>query len=264
MRYTFLFAATLGLLLFGLPASSLAQLRVVGQVIDNKTLVPIAAARVQVFDRRGDKITDRVADEAGTFEFTPSGHGGYRFRASRIGYEAAETPVLWTDGYDHIRVEIRLDADAILLAPIEIVARSRVHPSPVLAGFRDRLESDVGGHFFTRGDIERLHPVYVSDVIAMVPGVRLESSRYGNRRAISMTRSFANGDCPAQIFVDGFLLNRRSPVTGEGYGFTVDDAVSPGSVEGIEVYKGSSTVPAEFLNPYSHCGVVAIWTRRGG
>ena len=46
--------------------------------------------------------------------------------------------------------------------------------------------------------------------------------------------------------------------------FRIDEVISPGSVEGIEVYRGLSTVPAEFLNPDAECGVIAIWTRRGG
>ena len=73
-------------------------------------------------------------------------------------------------------------------------------------------------------------------------------------------------NCATQIFVDGFLLNRR---TGSSRGappidFRIDDVVSPSSIEGIEVYRGLSTVPAEFLNPDAECGVIAIWTRRGG
>lgn len=41
-------------------------------------------------------------------------------------------------------------------------------------------------------------------------------------------------------------------------------APAPGLVEGIEIYRGLSTVPAQFLNSDAKCGVVAIWTRRGG
>jgi outer membrane receptor for ferrienterochelin and colicin len=92
-----------------------------------------------------------------------------------------------------------------------------------------------------------------------VPGVHLRSSGRGLRREVYMGRT---GDyCPAQIFVDGFLLNGRSRLTGDTE-FTIDDAVSPASIEGIEVYRGLSSVPAEFLNPDSRCGVVVVWTRR--
>jgi hypothetical protein len=45
---------------------------------------------------------------------------------------------------------------------------------------------------------------------------------------------------------------------------SVDDLVAPGAIEGIELYRGTATIPAEFLTPQARCGVVAIWTRRGG
>ena len=74
-------------------------------------------------------------------------------------------------------------------------------------------------------------------------------------------------NCATQIFVDGFLVNRRMVQPNGTQGpedIRIDDVVSPASVEGIEVYRGLSTVPAEFLNPDAACGVIAIWTKRGG
>jgi hypothetical protein len=38
--------------------------------------------------------------------------------------------------------------------------------------------------------------------------------------------------------------------------------VEPADVEAIEIFKGLASVPAEFLNPQSRCGVIAIWTKR--
>jgi hypothetical protein len=42
----------------------------------------------------------------------------------------------------------------------------------------------------------------------------------------------------------------------------VDDLVSPLDVEAVEVFRGLSSVPPEFLTPEARCGVIAIWTRR--
>ncbi|MFC1791075.1 hypothetical protein ACFL0I_01235, partial [Gemmatimonadota bacterium] len=85
------------------------------------------------------------------------------------------------------------------------------------------------------------------------------------RPVVRVGRS-ANRDCITQIFVDGFLVNRRAfgARGARPIDFRIDDAVSPASVEGIEIYRGLGTVPAEFLNPDAVCGVIAIWTRRGG
>jgi hypothetical protein len=78
---------------------------------------------------------------------------------------------------------------------------------------------------------------------------------------VTFGRAAGNG-CATQIFVDGFLVNRGGP--GGVNDIRLDDVVSPGSVEGIEIYRGLSTVPAEFLNADAACGVIAVWTRRGG
>jgi len=159
-------------------------------------------------------------------------------------------------------VELHLDTEAVPLAPLTVVARSESTRRPILADFDDRVDSGFGW-YFTRDDIEEIRPTMVSDLLGRVPGVRLESSGRGNyRRTVTMARSSGvgpgGGPCPVQIYLDGRLMTR-----GNVMEIPVDNLVTPEVVEGIEVYRGLSTVPAEFLTPSSRCGVVAIWTRRG-
>jgi hypothetical protein len=47
-------------------------------------------------------------------------------------------------------------------------------------------------------------------------------------------------------------------------GVPLDDLATPTILEGIEIYRGASTIPPEFISPESRCGVIALWTRRGG
>ncbi len=68
------------------------------------------------------------------------------------------------------------------------------------------------------------------------------------------------GGCPAQVFLDGVLANRG----GDRAGVVIDDLVSPLDVEVIEIFKGLSSIPPEFLTREARCGVIAIWTRRSG
>jgi hypothetical protein len=76
-----------------------------------------------------------------------------------------------------------------------------------------------------------------------------------------MTRavSYNGGPCPVQIWVDGMLTTRAA-----GENVPLDDLASPGILEGIEIYRGLATIPPEFVSPGARCGVIAIWTRRGG
>lgn len=216
---------------------------------------------VDVIDANGRQIARRFTDDGGAFSFSLPRREAYRIRASQMGFRETTTPVLWRDGFEQIHVDVRLAVDAIPLAPLEVVARARPGPSPVLSDFRARRASDIG-NFISREEIVARGPSLVTDLLAVTPGVQLVSEGRGTRRLVYMNRGTRR--CPARIYVDGLLVNRRDLITGEDYGFTLDDAVSPEDVEGIEIYTGLSTVPAEFLSAEASCGVVAIWTRRGG
>lgn len=247
---------------FSWTGGAAAEIQIEGRVVDNQSLQPISGAEIRIENvrRPGRRLDVTYSDAQGRFSFLVERDGGYIFRAQRIGYESTDTPTLRTDGYRLYEVEIRLDPDAMLLAPIEVLVRSRGEDSPVLANFQHRARLGLG-HYFTRRDIERLRPTHVTDLVARVPGVRLESSGAGLQRLVYMNRG--PGGCRAEIFVDG--MRWTQPITLGGApesAFTLDDAVSPASVLGIEVYRGMSTVPAEFRTLDTRCGVVAVWTRR--
>jgi hypothetical protein len=257
----------LGLLLagpgaHGLQAQALPPVEVRGKVLDDATDRPIPGVTIVVADSYGQRLARRVTDDAGEFHLQIRNRTGVQVTADRIGYQRTSATFLPFDGGDFFIVEVRLSTQAVLLAPLEVVAKSERFRSPILFDF-DRRARDGFGWYFTRQDIAAIRPAYVSDVIAAVPGVRLETSGGGNRRrTVTMARApmgMGGGVCPVQIFVDGRLIT-RGPVME----VPIDDLVTPEAVEGIEVYRGLSTVPAEFLTPNSRCGVVAIWTRRGG
>jgi hypothetical protein len=45
--------------------------------------------------------------------------------------------------------------------------------------------------------------------------------------------------------------------------FVLSEVVSM-DVEAIEVYKGPASIPAQFIDSDTQCGVILIWTKRGG
>ncbi|HEU0012244.1 MAG TPA: TonB-dependent receptor [Longimicrobium sp.] len=247
-------------LLCAAPGQARAQGQVVlrGRVTEDATGTPVAGAVVRVYDAYWRQLGRQVTSRAGEFEFSVRGRGPFRLHAARLGFQGSTSPVLWTEGHDFFELEMRLDRSVVLLAPLEVVARARVHHSPVLDDFRARQAAGIGD-FFTRADIERMHPAFVSDLLATLPGVHMESSGFGTQRVIYFAR--AEGRCPAQIYVDGLLVTRSS--LGGPAESSLDAAVHPEEVEAVEVYKGLATIPAQFLTAESDCGVIAIWTRRG-
>lgn len=251
----------LGLLLFAAVTPAAGQVRVVGRVIENETGEPIKGVDITVRGPHGNYVAHRITDERGMFEYFAKRGSGIRFAAQRIGYKPNTTPVLQFDKHDFFRVELRLDRNAVLLAPLEVIAWSGRRESAVLANFRYRV-THGHGHYFTRSDIQQRNPARVTDMLAELPGVQLQSSGRGLRRVVRMARTAAT-NCPTQIWVDGFLINPEGVMEPGASNFTIDDVVHPEDVEGIEVYSGLSTVPPEFLNHWARCGVVAIWTRHG-
>jgi len=245
------------LLLTALPASG-QQVRVAGRVVDEESEQPLPTATVIARRADGTFLRSLVTDSLGRFEFIVTRTSAVRLFAQRIGYRSAGTPVLHFDGHRFLQVEVRLHAEAVLLAPLEVIVWLDVDRSPLLDDFRFRSAHGTG-LYITRRDIEARRPMYVTDMLRSVPGVQLVGGGAGTRPRIELGRGAGQG-CATQIFVDGMLMTRGAAAAD----IRLDDVVSPGSVEGIEIYRGLSTIPPEFLNAESQCGVVAVWTRRGG
>lgn len=247
-----------------LAAPAAGQVRIVGRVVDDLTEMPLSQVQVSLLARDGSLLSRTETGGDGTFEFEVRKASSARIQARRLSYRANTTPLLYFDGRRFFQVEVRLDPDAILLAPLEVIAWSELPENALHAGFIQRLATGLGT-YITREDVERRNPMRVTDLLREVPGLVVTGSGTGNRPVVQVGRSLRSS-CVTQVFVDGFLMNRR--ILGRRgmppADFPIDDAVIPASVEGIEIYRGLSTVPPEFLNPDAECGVIAIWTRRGG
>jgi hypothetical protein len=228
-------------------------------VLDDVSGVPLADARVVLLNRHARFVAAAVTDDAGQFRFERKGYGVYRVRASAVGYMQATSPPMWmTLESDSTVVEMRLAGNAVLLAPLEIVALQRVKTSPVLENMEHRRKLGFGVHI-TRDEIGERQPANVTDVLLEVPGVHADRSGSGTSgRRLYMGRALLGprgGECPVQVFVDGMRASRDAEVF-------IDDLVTPLDVEAIEIFRGLATIPPEFLTPDARCGVIAIWTRR--
>jgi hypothetical protein len=89
-------------------------------------------------------------------------------------------------------------------------------------------------------------------MLRRIPGLRVDCD-FGSCRVTSFneTRRIM-GACRIQYFLDGI------PFLGD------IDEMTPDQVEGIEVYRGSSSIPPQFNTGTSMCGVIAIWSRVPG
>lgn len=236
-----------------------AQVILEGRVLGDSSGLPLANARVVLLNRHYRFVASTITDQAGGFRFERKGYGVYRVEASAIGYKQAVSPPMWmTLESDSTVVEMRLAVNVVLLAPLEVVAVTPIRTSPVLEAMEHRRVHGLAVHI-SREEIAERQPVNVSDILLEVPGVYAERQGAGaSGRQLYMARALpgpGGGACPVQVFVDGLRASRDVYAT-------VDELVQPHDVEAIEVFRGLSAVPAEFLTPEARCGVIAIWTRR--
>jgi hypothetical protein len=222
-----------------------------GRVVEGTGRAPIAGARVQLAETPWIEVTDSL----GAFTFANVPPGDYLLLAGAPGFLSVGAPLRLGAGERRIyEVEIRLSAEAILLDPIVVRAPQT---GIALEDLRQRLDwiGRTGlGVGLDRQAIEASGAIQVSHLLARLPGVRLlpTPERFGGMQVrLSPLR-----DCQPSVYIDGI----RSPLAGG----SVDDLVSVGELEAVEVYRRLSDLPGEFADEAARrCGAVVLTTRRG-
>ena len=145
---------------------------------------------------------------------------------------------------------VKVDTRSVALP--EVVVEGSDAPPPKMQEFIRHKQAGHGGYFITRADIDKKQPRVMSDMLRRVPGLRVDCG-FGTCQVQSFEEARRiSGGCPIQYFLDG------TPFSGD------IDELTPDQVEGIEIYRGSSTIPPEFNSGTSMCGVIAVWSRVPG
>jgi hypothetical protein len=263
------------------PVSAAAQSRVAGRLVDAGDGGAVPRGSVVLVASEGRFQREAQTDSLGIFVFEGVTPGRFRLRAGRMGYNTAQSGSLSLRQNDTVIIEIRISATDVLLQPVTVVARSASRSSAMLRGFYERMDRGMGT-YLNRDHIQRRNASQVTDLLLTIPGVRNGGWRPGGRQ-LFFARSIKTGPggCPVQFFVDGVHVNRSANLAAFGSRRmasrdsiltsqeintvqpSIDEIVDPSAVEGIEVYPGLGSVPAEFSSPEARCGTVVIWTRRG-
>lgn len=174
--------------------------------------------------------------------------GRHALRVRRIGFTPDERPVEVTA--DQTRHLVRLHPLATLL-PEMIVAGRRVLVDPRFEGVVVRAMSNWGT-LITRQDLRSAYDI--QSVLETVPGIRFRADGISFARCQDALPG--TGTPPkVQVYVDGV----RVTTFKETNAIDALQFVSPSAIEVVEVYRGVSRIPVEFLN--DACAVIAIWTR---
>ena len=239
-----------------LAASASGAQVIVGHVAADVTDEPIVAATVELLDRYRNVQSYVVTDTAGRFVIRPPTAGSYHLRVRSLGYQTNTSPAVAIESADELLVRIVLSPEVVLLAPLEIHARSRpLLRAMTMQGYRERREQGLG-YAITRETIERRQAKTVTDLLRTVPSVRVVP-RDGTGSDVIIPgagRQVFGGQCRVQIYLDGRKFGNDA---------TTLDLISTWDVEAIEVFRNLSELPAEMADPEARCGVVAVWLRRG-
>ena len=215
--------------------------RISGLVVDSLG-TPIPNAQITI-----DGTTHRATTDAnGGFLLVGVPPGPITLLVRRIGFVPTSLPMrLSASGASQLMVTMAVAPER--LTPVNVEAPRQVYDAR-LAGYYDRAAKRASGHIITRERIDRAHSKRLVDLVRQVPSVRVAVTRgWGT---VAFIRGAA---CPPVVFIDGFAAS-AGPFDLE--------MIDLASVEGIEVYAGMGSIPAEFSTPRGdRCGVIAIWSR---
>lgn len=204
---------------------------------------PVAGASVDVVDTDIRAMTNT----AGRYVLPEVWPGRTAVRVRRVGFAPEILNIAVASG-DTTRADFMLGAVATL-AKTQVTANAN---RGKMAEFNERRSRGVG-LYVTRADIERRQPASMSEMLRNLPGVSVSQRSDAGPKPVHMDRSAASsksGVCHVQLYVDGLPYPDGS----------VDD-FPPETVEGVEIFRGASEIPASFRTRDAGCGLISVWTR---
>ena len=188
-----------------------------------------------------------MTDGRGWVEFRDLSGPVAEVTVESFGYETRTESISLRDGRT-TAVEVSLAVDPVVLAPIEVEARSRFLERQ---GVYWRLDRGWADHLLTREELmERADP-YLAEAFKHLPGFRVDRTGY-------MAGLKTYSGCPIPVYLDGRPVGLA--------GLNMND-IQPEDVEFAEVYD-HGRVPARYLRgvdfrePPHLCGIVLLWSRK--
>lgn len=155
-----------------------------------------------------------------------------------------------------LRLEVHLTPAPIEMPPILVTVRPRRWFGD-MQGLQARIDRGVG-IILTRERIDEQQPRNLADLLRALPGVTVRQSGGALSGTISVqmrgAQSMTGRPCAPAVWVDG--QKWRDP--SQAY-----SGLLGSELEVVEVYRGPSEVPGEFLDSSASCGALVVWTRRG-
>lgn len=188
-------------------------------------------------------------DESGAFVLSNIPLGTGTLTARRLGFAPLSVSITVANPNTSVNgITLKLTRLPTFLQTV-MVETKRVTYTGRLAGYHQRLEKRNGGYFITRDQIDRENPRTLAQLLQHVPAISGSRMRGGGSGVRMRGRN-----CAPLVWLD------ETPMpAGE-----VDlNAISPQTIQGIELYLGSTTAPARFVlnRDKGSCGTIILWSR---
>jgi hypothetical protein len=233
-------------------ASAQESARLSGKVTDADG-APLAGA--QIYLPGGSLGT--LSGPGGRYELSAIPHGAHVVVVELIGFRKLQLSLELPPGAA-IERDIQLEVDPVPLEDVRVTVPSS--RSPRLAGFYQRRERGVG-YYYTQDDVKSSQARLFTDILRRVPGARVQTVQgpFGTTHVVQLGRTTGlSRSCPLLYYMNGTPFRL-------GADADINDYVAPDDIAGVEVYTGTSRIPAAFNSGPNdaRCGVVVIWTRDG-
>jgi len=204
-------------------------------VVDDETGDPVTHAIIRIKNR-----PEMFTDDHGRLTLDSLPTGKLEVEVAAMGYDARKESVfIQADQNPERRIGLSFTGEKL---PDLVVEARQEKLSPRYADFHRRQQTG-SGFYITWKEIKSKGYNRLGDVMRNVRGVQVKCVI--NDCEYIMSRS---SFCHTAIWVDG----RPSDYYGGN--------LALGDVYGLEVYRGSSELPAEFVGT-GGCGAVVIWTK---
>jgi hypothetical protein len=212
---------------------------------------PMPGAIVRVADAGREVRTS----ENGAFQLDSLPSGSREVEVVLLGFSPAMRAVDLS-AQRPATATITIDRNAATLSEVKVKAQAKsIHDSD-LRGFLDRKRTNGFGIFIGVDKIEDMRPIVTTDLLRSIAGVTVTESRsLATGNMVRMRSSIGGGGCTPVVWVDNIPLPA---------GLGIDQYINPFWIQGIEVYKDWTAVPAQFSAGAagSTCGAIVVWTKR--
>lgn len=220
-----------------------------GRVIDEESGTPLPSASVKLIHMGTGSTSSQLTNESGLFQFQLDSEGPFVLDVFALGFLSHVDTLRVPPEEDAVSVEIRLGIDAIPLEGLVVTAsRSpwwEVTEPRMVWDYHQRKDQHekLGlGRFYDQDELEMMFAAGPLSIFREIWPPRAEAASV----------SLMGRPCEYTYYVDGLIWN----------GSVDEIPYRTSDLYSIEIYRGPSEIPGEFLGSNSRCGVMVFWTWR--